>query len=333
MNATIPATMRSAFLERPGELVLRDVPVPRPAAGELLVRVEAALTCGTDLKLFQRGHPLIPTPTPFGHEFSGIVVAAGSGASKQPGDAVFCVPTAPCGSCDFCTRDRENLCEHAVGRMLLGAFAEYVLVPAHIAAIHVFTRPASIAPECAAVLEPLSCVVHGASRVDWRAVRTAAVLGDGPIGLLFARVAVLRGADVTVIGHHDNRLSVARTFGARTSHAAEGRFDLVVECVGTPESWQVAADLTATGGRVMLFGGCAAGTRVSFDAFRIHYEEVDVTGAFHYTPRAVQEARELLESGRVDASPLITHRLPLSALHEALQVVADRTAIKVAVIP
>jgi L-iditol 2-dehydrogenase len=333
VSLPIPATMQAAFLERPGSLALRTVAVPVPAAGELLVKVEAALTCGTDLKLFQRGHARIPTPTPFGHEFAGTVAAAGAGTQFDVGAAICCVPTAPCGACDRCTRGRENLCELAVGRMLHGAYAEFVLVPAHIARTHVFQRSAALDAKVAAVLEPLACVVHGASRIDWCVVRTVAVLGDGPIGLLFARLAVLHGADTVVIGHHENRLAVARAFGARTEPVHDARYDAVIECAGTPETWRLASGLAATGGRVLLFGGCAAGTRVDFDAYRIHYEEVDHIGAFHYTPTAVLEAKRMLENGDVAAHLLITHELPLERLHDALELVASRAAIKVAVLP
>src|SRR5690606_626680 len=182
VSATDPrgSAMRAAVLLRPGELEQREAPVPQPGAGELVVRVEAALTCGTDVKTFQRGHPKFPLPSPLGHEFSGVVVAAGAGVRAwREGDAIALVPTAPCGVCRLCRRGRESVCPDAVGRMLLGAFAEYVRVPAHIVAANVFARPAGMAPEVAAALEPLACVVHGADRVALDRAESVVLVGDG----------------------------------------------------------------------------------------------------------------------------------------------------------
>jgi L-iditol 2-dehydrogenase len=334
--------MRAAFLLEPGRIELRDVPVPRPGSGELLVRVDAALTCGTDLKMYQRGHARLPLPAPFGHEFAGTVAAVGQGVDAfREGDAVACVPTAPCGECELCTRGRENLCAHAVGRMVLGAYAEYVLLPAHIVTRHVFARPDHIAAQHAAALEPLACVVHGTHRIDFTRHERVAIVGDGAIALLFARVAVLRGAEVLVLGHHEERAAIARTYGAQAvitpdndaarKAAGEHRSSQIVECVGNPAAWRLASDLAPAGGSVLLFGGCAAGAQATFDAYRLHYEEVDMKGAFHYTPRAVTEAWELLTSGAVDPAPLITRQVPLEQLEQALAAMGRREALKVCV--
>ena len=340
----IPATMCAAFLQAPGHIELREVSVPRPESGELLLRVDVALTCGTDLKMYRRGHARLPLPAPFGHEFAGTVVAAGGGAAHfREGDAVACVPTAPCGACRFCASERANLCAAAVGRMVLGAFAEYVLLPTHIVARHVFHRDAPIDATTSALLEPLSCVIHGAHRIDWQRHSRVLVLGDGAIALMFARVAALRGADVLVLGHHEARLAVARAYGARTAAAKDAAAaraavrdedrSQIIECVGTPETWRLASELAPAGGSVLLFGGCAAGAEATFDAYRLHYEEVDLTGAFHYTPRAVEEAWQLLHTGAVDAARLVTHRVPLNELPRALELMGRREAIKVAVVP
>lgn len=337
--------MLAAFLEEPGRFELREVPVPRPAAGEVLVRVEAALTCGTDVKLYQRGHARLPVPTPFGHECAGTVAAVGGDVSGfRQGDAVMYVPTAPCGSCRHCSAARENLCAQAVGRMVLGAFAGYVLLPSHVVRTHLFHRPAHLRAAEAAILEPLACVVHGASRIEWLGEPSTVILGDGPIALLFARLAVLKGANVLVLGRHGNRLDAARRYGAsavlagddeqaRAAVAGHGGAAVVVECAGTPAAWRLASELADAGGTVMLFGGCAPGTEVGFDAARIHYEEVNHVGAFHYTPRAVRAAMSLLDSGDVDAAPLLTHALPLERLGDALELVMRREAIKVELQP
>jgi L-iditol 2-dehydrogenase len=340
--------MLQAELLAPGHLEMRDVPVPSPGPGELLVRVEAALTCGTDVKMFRRGHPRIPLPAPFGHEFSGRVAAAGDGVRRfSEGDPVACVPSAPCGECRLCRRGRENLCALAIDRIVLGAYAEYVLLPAHIVRAHVFARPPGLSAEVAAALEPLSCTVHGASRVALERAESVVLLGDGPIAMLFVQVALQRGAErVLVAGRHRARLDAARSLGALTmeatgdalreqvrDHTAGHGADLVIECVGTPETWELAQTLVAAGGEVLLFGGCAAGTRACFDTLPLHYEEADLKGAFHYRPADVRDALELLSSGAVDITTLISHRVPLAALDAALSMVIERRAIKVAVLP
>ncbi|MBI4545583.1 MAG: alcohol dehydrogenase catalytic domain-containing protein [Gemmatimonadetes bacterium] len=341
--------MTAAVLVRPGLVELRELPVPEPGPGELVLHVEAALTCGTDIKTFQRGHPKIPLPLPMGHEFAGVVAAAGSGVRGfREGDAVACVPTAPCGACRLCRRGRENLCPEAVGRMVFGGFAEYVRLPQHLVAASVFDRPATLSAEAAAALEPVACVVHGADRVALDRAETVVLLGDGPIALLFLQLARRRGAGrVLVAGKHAVRLEAARELGAdavvdvgrdslqdavREWTGGTGG-DVVIECVGRPQVWEAAAGLAASGGELLLYGGCAAGSRVRFDAYRIHYEEVDVKGAFHYGRADVRRALELLLSGEVRVLPLITHRESLDRLEQALELVLAREAIKVAIRP
>lgn len=340
-------TMCAAHLVRPGVVELREVPVPVPAPGEIVIRVEAAVTCGTDLKTIRRGHPHIPLPAPLGHEASGIVVAAGAGVTVvREGDAIACVPTAPCLSCSLCQRGLESLCAGATGRINLGAFADYLRIPAHIVSMHVFERPHGMVPAVAAALEPLACVVHGAARLPWRPGASVAFLGDGPIALLFVQLARLRGAGrILVLGHHTERLSIARVVGAHEtsdgsvppldfvrSHIADGA-DIVVECVGKPETWRTAQELAAPGGTVLLFGGLAEGSEARFDPYRLHYREIDLLGAYHYARGDVLEAFSLLEAGSVRIDPLITHHRPLTAIHDALGLAMSGRAVKVAIEP
>ncbi len=340
--------MRRAELIQPGAIETRSVPVPAPGPGELLVRIEAALTCGTDLKMYRRGHARLPLPAPFGHEFAGTVARTGAGVTNfREGDPIAAVPTAPCGRCALCRRGRDNLCPAAIDRIALGAFADFLLLPAHLVSTNVFHRPPGLAPAAAALLEPLACVVHGASRVRLSQARTIVLIGDGPIALLFAGLTRLLGnGEVLVAGRHENRLATAARLGARPTaltgadlaawvrdqsngHGA----DVVIECIGDPAAWEAAPALAARGGEVLLYGGCAAGTRVTFEAAPIHYDEVDLKGAFHYGVRAVREAFDLLRDGRIEAETLITHTRPLAALDEALELALTRVAVKVAVVP
>ena len=340
--------MRAAELVRIGLIELRERPMPEPQPGEVLLRVDAALTCGTDLKTFRRGHPKFPLPTPLGHEFSGTVVDSRAPGGPREGDGVLCAPTAPCGSCRPCRRGRESLCPAALEGMMLGAFAEYICVPASIAHTNLFVRPTQLSAREAAALEPLACVVHGASRIRHQEAEHIVIIGDGAIALLF--VALLRAlspARVLALGHHEPRLAVAAGYGAATLlHTDESAArdhvrhwtgglgaDVVIECVGQADSWEQAARLAGVGGEVLLFGGCAAGSSARFESYPIHYEEVDIKGAFHYGRADVRGALQLLASGVVDVKPLITHERPLAALHDAFELISSRTAIKVAVLP
>jgi L-iditol 2-dehydrogenase len=297
------------------------------------------------VKTWRRGHPKIPLPTPFGHEFSGTIARVGGEVRAfREGDAIACTPTGPCFACGPCMRGRTNLCTTAIDEMVFGAFGEYVLVPGRVVRTNVFLRPAGRAAVRAAALEPLSRVVHGADRAGLSAADRVLIIGDGPIGLLFARVAKLRGADrVVVAGRHAARLDVAGDFGAeattggpdelRERFRGEAGADVVIECVGRPELWTLAHQLARPGGVALLHGGCAAGESATFDAFGLHYEEVDALGAFHYRPEDVRAAFDLLAAGRVDVEPLVTHTVSLDRFAEGLALAVDRTAIKVAVQP
>jgi L-iditol 2-dehydrogenase len=341
--------MRVYHLVRPGELRLDTVEVPEPADGEVLARVAVALTCGTDLKTFERGHARLKLPGLLGHEWAGVVESVGPGVgSVRPGDRIVATPTAPCGDCAYCLSDAENLCFHLFEHMALGAYGEYVLIPRHIVNRNAFRIPDSVGDVQAAFLEPLACTVHGADLLRLGGDRTVAFLGDGPISLLFMQVALLRGAGrVVVIGHHPDRLELARALGADATANAlvtdpreavrattDGLgADSVVECVGRPEAWGQAVQLARKGGEVLLFGGCEKGSEVRLDTERVHYDEITVKGGFHYTPDSVRRAWELICGGTVALDPLITHRMGLGELPAAFERLRRREAVKVAIVP
>lgn len=230
---------------------------------------------------------------------------------------------------------------------MLGAFGDYIRIPAHIVQANMFERPPSLSAEHAAVLEPLACVMHGADRVLLERAERVIIMGDGPIALLFGQVALLRGSEeVLLFGKHDIRLRAAETVGLSAIDVGDANLrslamdltdgmgaDVVVECVGHPALWEAAFECVATAGELLAFGGCAAGTRASFDTYRLHYEEVDVKGAFHYGRADVRHAYDLLLDEDVNADVLITHHESLDQLQRALDLVIAREAIKVAVHP
>lgn len=327
------ATMRGHILVRPGHVELRELPRPRAGSDGIVVRVRAALTCGTDVKTFLRGHPIFPTPTLFGHEFAGEVAEVGTEVrGVREGDAVMAAPTAPCGRCYFCAREQENLCAQVTEQFVVGAFAEYVRLPAAVVRTNLFPKPAALSYVEAALLEPLACVLHGLSHVRVRADDTVVLVGAGAIALLHLLVLRSRGVQrLIVIARSPGRAAQAHALGAEVVAAAvpaalepiaaltEGRgADVVVECTGQPSVWEAAPALARRGGQVVLFGGCPVGTAVRFDTARLHYDQVGVVSPFHFTPRDVRAAYELLGSGRFGGGALVRDELPLDRLEEAL---------------
>jgi L-iditol 2-dehydrogenase len=325
--------MRAGFLVAPQRVEIRDDVRPVAEAGGVVVRVRIALTDGTDLKAFRRGHPQMPMPTRFGHEFAGDVATVGAGVTKfLEGDAIMTVHSAPDGTCYWCARGQEELCASVMETKILGAYAEYISIPKHIVERNAFLKPACVSYEAAAFLEPLACVVHAQAALAARAGDTVAVVGDGGFGILHALVARASGARPVLVGRRPERLALARRLGvvetldaratpdipAAVRALTDGRgADGVVECTGAREIWEAAPDYVRRGGTVVLFGGLPAGTRVAYDASRLHYDEISVVSPFHFTPRAVRAAYELLVAHTIDVEPLISERFALERLADA----------------
>ena len=342
--------MRAAYLIAPRHVELRDDEVPRPDPGGIVVRVRVALTDGTDLKAFRRGHPQMPMPTRFGHEFSGDVAAVGDGVTAfSPGDPIMTVHSAPDGTCWWCRRGEEELCERVMETKILGAYAEYVAVPRHIVERNAFHKPAHLSYEAAAFLEPLACVVHAQQMLAPRAGDVVAVIGDGGFGILHALVARANGARPILVGRRAERMALARSLGvtetidARSGDIAEalrartdGRgVDAVVESTGALDVWEAAPSYVRRGGAVVLFGGLPGGTRVAFDAARLHYDEVRVLSPFHFTPRAVRAAYDLLAARAVDVEPIVSGRFALENIDAAFAELESGSGLnlKVAIVP
>lgn len=338
--------MLAAILTNPGTIELREVDTPEPSEGELLVRIKAALTCGTDLKAFLRGHSLIPMPGPFGHEFSGIVAKKGKGVSRfKVGDPVMAVHSAPCLTCTYCKRKIFNLCENLMSTKILGAFAEYILIPKHIVEQNVYRKPESLSFKEAAFLEPLACVVHGMEPLSITKKNTVFIIGAGPIGLLHLLYAKSKGAKVLITGLEDERLKTAKKLGAdHTINSSELNSavreltggigaDYVFECTGQPEIWESSINYTRKGGTVVLFGGCKQGTFVRFSAESLHYDEKTLRGTFHFTPYDVKKAFTILKTKKIDVKKLITDTYPLIELDSVLGRMVKGIGIKYAIVP
>jgi L-iditol 2-dehydrogenase len=304
--------VRALRFHGPGDLRLEEVPNPEPGPGDVLVQIEVALTDGTDLKTFRRGHPVLlrELPSPFGHEFCGIdvatgkrVVAANSAAGDERGAPI---------------------------ELLNGAYAELLLVPAAIAQVNLLPVPAGVQPEVAAMVEPLACCLRGVERAEVQAGDRVAILGAGPIGLMLAACVADAGGRPEVVGGRPERRALIREFGG-VSGDGEGA-DVVIEAAGTAEAWQRALELVRPGGTVVYFGGREAGAGLQVDAFRLHYEELTLRGAFHHAPRQVRAALAFLASGAHPWQRLVTHHVRLEDV-PALLADPPRDYLKAAVIP
>jgi L-iditol 2-dehydrogenase len=315
--------VRALVFYGPGDVRLEEVPRPEPGPGDVLVQVEAALTDGTDLKAFRRGHPVLlgPPPSPFGHEFAGVDVATGR--------RVVAPNSAPCGECAPCRRGEETLCENILP-LLNGAYAEFIVVPERIASRNLLPVPDGLPAEVAAMVEPLACCLHGIERAAIEAGDTVAILGTGPIGLMLCAAARDAGANVVAVGGRPGRRKLAREFGAEPG---DGRgADVVIEAAGTAESWGESIDLVRPGGTVLFFGGLPRGTAVPVDSFRLHYEELTLRGAFHHAPRHVRAALAFLGSGAFPWGRLVTHRVGLEGVVPLLEN-PPHDLLKAAVLP
>lgn len=345
--------MKAAIFRGPGDLQIEEIDSEDPRPGEIVVRVEVAVTCGTDLKSYRRGHhKLFPQyPARFGHEFAGVVDRVGEGVTQfLPGMRVVAANTAPCGYCWACIRGRQSLCENL--EFLNGAFAEEVRVPASIVARNTYELRDSTAFDSVAPLEPLATVVHGMAVSDIQLGDVVVVNGAGPIGQMFVRLARLRGAQVISADRSGERLEAAKCMGAHTgvdisaletteeraaairSLTPGGRgADVAIEAVGLPAVWEQTVQCLRPGGTAILFGGPPKGARFSVDASAMHYSEYTVKGVFHHEPIYVQRALNLIENGELDGRDLITETRPLERLVESLEDMAAGLGTKYAINP
>ncbi|HEX7729772.1 MAG TPA: zinc-binding dehydrogenase [Terracidiphilus sp.] len=345
------ATMQAAILHGREDIRIESVPVPQAGPGELVVQVGAALTCGTDLKVFRRGYHarMIVPPALFGHELAGTVVEAGAGVTDfAAGHRVVALNSAPCGNCYFCQRGQENLCDDLMFNN--GAYAEYIRIPARIVEKNTLRVPDHVPLEHAALTEPLACAVHGFEDSHPQPGDLVAVIGGGPLGLMMLHVAALAGCEVIAIVKHDGQVEAAKQLGAthvvqassirkavqetRALTPNERGVDIAIEAVGVPEAWEEALEMVRKGGTVNFFGGCATGTHVALDTNRIHYSDITLRATFHHTPAICRKALDLIAGGRFQAGAFITGHAHLYELNRVFEKLMKRnTEIKTAIVP
>ena len=343
--------MKAVLFYGPQNIKYEETMIKPLQEGEILVKIGAALTCGTDVKTYRRGHPVLikSIPSGFGHEFAGTVEKVAEGVTNvKPGDRVVCANSAPCGECFYCKRGEYNLCENL--DLLNGAYAEYIVVPERIVRKNTIILPDSLPFYKAAFSEPLANVVHGVERTGIKPGDTVGVIGIGPIGLMFARLAKLKGARVIAAGRNPIKLKLAEEF----SHADEvvdlkkypnpekifkdfteesKGLDVAVECVGLPEMWERVFSCVRPGGTVHFFGGCKSGSTVTFDTTKMHYGDIKLMSVFHHTPKYFRQALDYIASGDVEVEKLITAEIPLEKVEWAMEQHIAGNAIKFLVKP
>jgi len=341
--------MKAALLYGVKNLKVENVDKPTVGLGEVLVRVKAATTCGTDLKIFQRGYVegVIALPTVFGHEWAGEVVEVSEELSwPKKGMRVRAGNSAPCLRCRMCQRGDYNLCEDMM--WLWGAYAEYIKVPSRMVAVNMQEIPSHLTFEEAAITEPLACVLHGVEKANVKFGDTVAIIGAGPIGLLHLLVAKKMGTEKVIMSDLvEERLQVAQKLGAEIVNASQhdpvekikGFTEgygarVVIEAIGLPATWEQALKMVRKGGTVLEFGGCPPGTEIKVRTELLHYGQVTVLGTFHATPLHFRKALNLIASRTIDVRPLITQKMKIEKIKDAFEtLITSKKDIKIAINP
>jgi L-iditol 2-dehydrogenase len=336
---------------------IRVEELPRPTVGddEALLRVRAASICGTDLRIYSSGHFKIPSGTfrILGHEFAGEVVEVGSLVeSLTPGMRIAIAPNMGCGVCQQCIQGRSHLCPayDAFGITIDGAFSEYMLIPREaIQQGNIVALPGGVSFEEAALNEPFSCCYNGSRACRIEPGDSVLIVGAGPIGIMHLFLASLSGASRIVISETiEERLSQALEFGAdlvvnperenlvaAIKEVTDGRgVDVIIVAAPSPAAQEQALDLAAPRGRVNFFGGLTQGREfIKFNSNRVHYRQLVVTGTTGSSNYQYRKSMEIVASGRVGLSSLISARFPLTEVTEAFSLAASKKAMKVLIVP
>lgn len=326
--------MLRAVLYKEGDLRIEECPIPEIGPGDVLVKNKISTTCGTDVKIFKRGYPLLKPPHPFGHEFSGVIAAVGKDVKGfKEGNRVAVHNTAPCNQCYFCKKGLPSMCEYMLFNR--GSYSEYVKVPERIVNQNMFLLDNSISHKTASLMEPFSCAVYGIDNCPIHHGDVVVINGAGPIGLMFARLAVISGAKVIVTDMMDNRLQLASKLGVwktvnvgnvedsvETVKALTDNkrgADIVIEATGIINVWETSVKMVRKGGFVLLFGGTKSNSTLHVDSTLLHYSQITIKGVFHTTPLHVMTALELLKMGVISSEDFIQNEYKLEDLELAIR--------------
>ncbi|MDK2896934.1 MAG: L-iditol 2-dehydrogenase [Candidatus Atribacteria bacterium] len=338
--------MKAAVFSYPPGVEIKEVDPPKIGRGEVLVRVEAAALCGTDLRIARRGHGGIPEDSSriLGHEFVGIIEELGTEvADYQKGMRVAVAPNFGCGKCWYCIQGLTHHCLEgkSLGITMDGGFAELVRIPEKaVAQGNIFPLPSEIEPNKVAFGEAFACAFHGALPLKMGVNDSVLIFGVGPIGLMFLELSRLYGVrEVWMADLSEKRLEMARSLGSKTiligkEEIPENRFDVVVVAAPSPQAQQSALLAARLLGRINFFGGLPPQIKeVPLPSNLIHYKELTVVGTTKSNNFHFRSALELMLTGRVDLSHLVTHVLPLSEIEQGLKLMEKHEALKVVVRP
>lgn len=343
--------MQAAVFTGPGDLQLKEVPTPTLGPGDLLIKPTCTTLCGTDVRIVKGEKTAGIRPgVILGHEIAGEIIACGQAVRGYSlGQQVSVLPLIGCGRCSPCVQGKAHMCTQPelFSYQLDGSLAEVMHIPQRaLARGSVVPVDMSISPCGASLAEPLACILTGVANCGLDLGEDVLILGAGPIGLLWTQVARAMGANRIIVANRGQaRRELAMTLGATHTIDPSGinvveavreytngkMVDLSVLAIGVPELLQDALMCTKPLGRVSAFAGFPKGSRASIDANLIHYKEISVVGASNAGPFHHRRAVQLIERGVIDTAKLITHTFPLSQIHEALDVVAKREGIKVAI--
>ena len=347
--------MLAAVYHGPNDLRVEHVPVPQIGLGELLIQVKSASICGTDLRIFHGNHRMYAPGTiriP-GHEVVGTIAAIGNDLSGfEVGQRVFIAPNMGCGHCLQCVSGNNNLCANydAVGVTMDGGFAEYMRVPANsVQQGNVITISQDVDPAVAALMEPFACVLRGQNALHIQPGETVLVVGAGPIGVMHTKLARVRGAGRVIVSEPlVNRAAQARRMGAdRVVNPLEedlqavidqesgGRgADVVIVAAPVHAAQESALKLAAIGGRINFFGGLPKDRpTINLDSNLVHYKELVITGTTACSTHDCWQAAQIVNSGLIDLSDLVSQRFPLREAVQAFAAAEDRQSLKIVLEP
>ena len=347
--------MRVLRFHAPGDVRLEDAPEPTPGPREVKIRVRACSTCGTDVKITKFGHHHIHPPRVMGHELAGEVVEVGAEVAGgwAPGDRVQVIAAIPCGECEFCRRGSMTICPNQVsmGYHFDGGFAEYMIVPRNVLAVDGLNRiPDGVSFAEASVAEPFACAINAQNLARVGDGDVVVVIGSGPIGCLHVRLARARGAaKVFLVELSRERLDMAAALVhpdaaiasgeedavAKVRELTDGRgADVVITAAASGAAQEQALEMIARQGRISFFGGLPKDKpTITLDSNVVHYQEITIVGANGSSPQHNKEALGLIADGSVPVDDLITHRLGLDQVLEAIDIVSRGEAIKVTIEP
>lgn len=345
--------MKAAVLTAPATMTIKEVPIPRVRPQTILIKVKVCAVCGSDIRIFRFGNKRVKYPAIIGHELSGEVVGVGSEVNTfKVGDRVSVGADVPCGECFWCQNDMGNLCNdnYAIGYQFQGGFAQYCLLePMVIKYGSIRHVPNGVSFEDAALAEPLACCINGLERVFFSSEKTVLIIGAGPMGILLMLTVRSYGASRVILVEQDTkRLEKARDFSAdyiidskkedikkRIMAITSGKgADYIFTACPSVEAQEEAMELVTKGGFINFFGGLPDGSRpISFLSNSLHYKEAYVTGSHGSTPRQYAMALDMIASGRIEVSKLITHRFPLEEILQAFNVISQKDCLKVLILP